>query len=170
MEIMQKGHHYFSNGKTGGMFSGEIAEKAVKLVLPTIFAMFAAGTTKRQAMHIVVGLKDQPIFEYSIGDRETWSRDYRDIATGKFELGTGPYSRGSSAYVQHMAPHLLNEGDTLYWGNAEIDGINVAISGDFSFYDEMWATMIAAAVRALCKKKYEEIRAKGKDFLEAGDC
>jgi hypothetical protein len=54
--------------------------------------------------------------------------------------------------LQALQPHRLRVGDVAVWGAVCLDGIVVGVSGAHPWYDEAFATMIAASLRALVKE------------------
>ncbi|MFT3859512.1 MAG: hypothetical protein QM742_19090 [Aquabacterium sp.] len=113
-------------------------------------------------LHIVVmtpGLTPQNalfeeaiLHEHSLGDRTQWDADYAAFARAKARLSWETGVDGS--IVQALQPHRLKSGDTLLWGAVCLDGIVVGVSGAYPWYDEAFATAIAANLRALCKARH----------------
>ena len=103
--------------------------------------------------------KENCLLVTGFGDPDAWELDYERIALSKAEksVRTGI----SSAVVE---PHYFREGDTPYWGSVALDGIVVGCSGVEGFYDEMFSMWIAAAIKALCKKRIAELP-KGQHFI-----
>lgn len=89
------------------------------------------------------------LHEQGFGDEARWDADYRRFARDKAQLA---WRHGMDAHhLQTLAPHLLEVGDTLLWGSVCLDGIVVAASGAFPWYDELFAGAVACALRALAK-------------------
>jgi len=123
----------------------EIAEGAMRIAVQTAVAM---GHLKRETLHIVMlvpsmevgdlAFPDYPIkphmlAEYTHGDRNTWRRNYANIAQCKaLQLWHGRNFGGTDS-----VSHLLIEGDTLYRGGVKRDGIVTACSGVDSEDDQM---------------------------------
>lgn len=147
---------------TGSHFANaQAARRAVELALPMIEpALRQPGVCGSGFLVIVVldpalrpgdaGFDDAVLLEHCIGDRTAWDADYAAFARGKARLawqhGTG------SAAVQALQPHLLREGDSLLWGSVNLDGIVVGVSGAESWWDEAFATAVAANLRAIAKE------------------
>jgi uncharacterized iron-regulated membrane protein len=63
--------------------------------------------------------------------------------------------------VQSTRAHALREGDSLLWGSVCLDGIVVGVSGAEAWWDEAFATAVAANLRAIAKARHAEaLRAK----------
>jgi hypothetical protein len=113
-------------------------------------------------LHIVVmtpgigplhaSFEDAILLEHSIGDRERWDADYAAYARAKTRLSWETGMDGS--IVQALQPQRIKAGDTLLWGAVCLDGIVVGVSGAYPWYDEAFATAIAANIRALCKARH----------------
>jgi len=93
--------------------------------------------------------EDAILLEHAIGDRSRWDADYAGFARAKAALSwrTGRDGQG----VQNGLAHRLREGDTLLWGGVCLDGITVGVSGAEAWWDEAFATTIAAHLRAIAK-------------------
>lgn len=89
--------------------------------------------------------------EHCIGDRSRWDADYAGFARAKARLS---WLHGLDSHaVQALRPHALTEGDSLLWGSAWLDGIVVGVSGAFPWFDEAFATAVAANLRAIAKQR-----------------
>lgn len=135
------------------LLTSDVAEQAVERVLPIYEAMCEAGAFKRTGhFAIVVGTHDGNTFNHlfgkQIGEVRDWEHPYFRIAVSKAEI-TARTGR-SSREAHEVAPWLLEQGDTLYWGSAIEDNIVVACSGVQPWYDEMLSKMIIAAIKAIC--------------------
>lgn len=93
------------------------------------------------------------------GDRGNWQLDYERIALSKAEKSV---RTGKSSV--HVEAHYFRQGETPYWGSVVLDDIVVACSGVEAHYDEMFSMWIAAAIKALCKKRLTELP-KGQHFI-----
>lgn len=49
-------------------------------------------------------------------------------------------------------PHLLHTYESLLWGSISMEGIVVASSGAFPWFDEVFAGLIALCLQALAKE------------------
>ena len=105
------------------------------------------------------------LLEHSVGERERWDADYAGFARAKARLS---WTHGLDSHgLQTLRPHLLRPGDSLLWGGVCLDGIVVACSGAHPWYDEAFATAVAAALRALAKERHAAARAQDRLWLEA---
>lgn len=96
-------------------------------------------------------LDDAVLVEHCIGDRSRWDADYAGFARAKAALS---WRHGmDSQAVQAQRAHLLGEGDSLLWGSVWLDGIVVGVSGAFPWFDEAFATAVAANLRAIAKQR-----------------
>jgi hypothetical protein len=104
---------------------------------------------------------DQAVLvEHAIGAREKWDADYAAFAREKARLS---WQHGLDSHrLQTSAPHLLRAGESLLWGGVCLDGIVVGVSGAFPWYDEAFATAIAANLRAIAKRRHAEALSAGK--------
>ncbi|HET9643752.1 MAG TPA: hypothetical protein VFP68_10450 [Burkholderiaceae bacterium] len=101
-----------------------------------------------------VGFEQAVLLEHAVGDRSKWDADYAAFARAK---ARATWERGMDGQrLQLMCPHLLREGETLLWGAVSLDGIVVGVSGAHDWFDEAFATTIAACLRAIAKKRWRE--------------
>lgn len=104
------------------------------------------------------------LLEHSIGDRSHWDADYAGFARDKARIG---WKYGIDSHrIQASGAHRLQERDTLLWGSVCLDGIVVGASGAEAWYDEAFATCIAANLRAIAKQDRDAARKGGS--LRAG--
>lgn len=108
--------------------------------------------------------EDAVLLEEDFGGRARWDADYAAFARAKARAAW--QHRESGHALQALHPHLLRRGETLLWGAVTLDGIAVGVSGAFPWYDEAFATAIAANLRAIAKGRAEAARAR--DELVAG--
>lgn len=156
---------------TKAIFNRELAQQAFDMLKPQIEDMLQKYASKTH-MSVVISaveainpndpqksFKDNCILVTGFGDTNEWELDYEHIALSKAEksVRTGL----NSAIVE---PQYFYEGDTPYWGSFVLDGIVVGCSGVEGFYDEMFATWIAATIKAMCKKRVAELP-KGQHFI-----
>lgn len=146
----------------GGLVDAVLARSAVEMALPMIDkALSDKEVSGMGVLSIIVmdpaarprdGHFDEAVLlEHAIGDPESWDADYAGLARAKARLS---WETGlDSNLVQAMRPHLLRQGDTLLWGSVCLDGIVVAASGAHPWFDEAFATAIAANIRALAKQR-----------------
>jgi hypothetical protein len=157
----------------GRYVTRDVARKAIDLTLPMLEAGRADPSVVGSGfLHIVVmdpfrppgcaGFEEAILYEHSLGDPGAWDADYRSFARAKAQLS---WETGLSSHeVQTLRPHLLWNGATALWGSACLDGIVVAISGAFPWFDEAYACAIACMIRALAKAARESDA--GKLFLD----
>ena len=156
---------------TRAILNHALAQEAFDMVSPHIEA-FLQKYANQTDMAVVISaveainsndarksFKDNCLLVTGFGDTDGWALDYERIALSKAEksVRTGL----SSAMVE---PQYFCEGDTPYWGSVALDGIVVGCSGVEGFYDEMFSMWIAAAIKALCKKRIAELP-KGQHFI-----
>lgn len=77
-----------------------------------------------------------------------WKNAYGELALRKAQLSHR--EKKNTATVVFQEPHLLRQGDPIYQGGVFFHGIAVGASGVQSYFDEMVASMVAAAIRGLC--------------------
>ncbi len=156
-----------------------MAKQAIDLVLPSILAAIESGKLGNYSgFHVVIvnplcqwsehtDIQWSILYEYSHGDPEHWKYEFQKIARSKAEISwrTGLSTR----VIQLTAPHLLIEGDTIYYGSVVIDGIVVAVSGFKQEIDELFAGMIALACKGLSsyKTKIDETIANSEGWMTA---
>jgi hypothetical protein len=92
------------------------------------------------------------LHERSFGNEAQWDADYRRFARDKARLS---WLRGMDGHaIQALAPQLLRAGDASVAGGIWLDGIVVAASGAFPWYDEVFAGAVALALRAAAKEAH----------------
>ena len=96
------------------------------------------------------------LLEHAVGDRSRWDADYAAFARAKaslaWRLGDG------LERVQGAQPHRLRAGETLLRGSVCLDGIVVGVSGAHPWFDEAFATAIAANLRAIAQSRHAAAR------------
>ncbi len=138
----------------------EIAEKAMALAAQTAMAR---GGLKGDTFHIVMivpameyesgkfpnyPLQAHVLAEYTHGDRDTWRRDYANIAQCKALQLWHKRNFGGTDSVAH----LIIKGDTHYWGGVRREEIAVACSGVDSEDDKMISGITADISIAMAYK------------------
>ena len=99
------------------------------------------------------------LLEHAVGDRSRWDADYGDFARAKTRLAWRLGRDGQR--TQGEQPHLLRAGETLLRGEVCLDGIVVGVSGAHPWWDEAFATAIAATLRALAQSRHAAARERG---------
>jgi hypothetical protein len=158
-----------------GLLTREMAQRAVKLVLPLILILMESGHVKRKALHVVItdptkqpgfcNFGEATLYEESIGkDTPAWEHHFDDIAMRKARQA---WRTGFSNRYTQAAPWLLFKNDTMFKGTAVSDdgSLIVAVSGVEDYYDEMFSKMILAAIQALSHKKFEAMQASGETVV-----
>lgn len=145
----------------------QAARQALQLALPMIEPLMSDESICGSGfLYIVVmdpalapadaRFEDAVLLEHAIGDRSRWDADYAAFALAKAEVS---WRNGQDSHrVQTAQPHLLREGDSLLWGSVCLDGIIVALSGAHPWWDEAFATCIAANLRAIAKARHAKAR------------
>lgn len=139
----------------------ETARRAVALVAPMIeHAMGDRSIVGSGFLYVVImdpalppglsSFEEAILHEQAFGDRERWDADYAAFARAKARLSWMTGKDGHT--LQHAMPHLLRSGDSLLSGGVCIDGIVVAASGAFPWYDEVFAGSVALSLRALARE------------------
>lgn len=141
------------------------ASRAIELVKPLITRTMQSGSVKRKDLHIVIldptdGLL---LYERSFGDSSRWEHPYHLIARSKALVAMR--TKADSITVQTHMPWKYREDETPYGGGVYRDGIVVGVSGVQWYFDQMFAEMIAAALKAFCIEKMQTELAKDEDFL-----
>lgn len=99
------------------------------------------------------------LYEHAFGDPEQWDADYAAFARAKAKLC---WTHGIDSYrLQTDLPHLLKPGDPTLWGSTCLDGIFVAASGAFPWFDEVFAGTVALFIRALAKQRHAQDMERG---------
>ncbi len=146
-----------------GILTPGLVQEAYELVRPMIEATLKSHC-KRQHLAVVVtvtdfitqrditkSFKESCFFTANIGYDADWEYEYDVIALSKAEK-----SARTGKGTAELPPHYLIDGDVVYWGSVVLDDIVVACSGVEPFYDEMFSMWIAAAIKALAKKRFAE--------------
>lgn len=98
--------------------------------------------------------EDAILLEHAVGDRSKWDADYAAFARGKAKAS---WEHGLSGHaLQALYPHRLREGDSMLWGAVELDGIVVGVSGAHAYFDEAFATTVAACFKAVAKQRWQK--------------
>ncbi len=92
------------------------------------------------------------LLEHSIGDPTKWDADYAAFARAKARLSWTSGLDGKA--IQAARPHMLRQGDSLLWGSVCLDGIVVGVSGAHPWFDEAFATSVAASLRAFATQRH----------------
>lgn len=151
-----------------GRFSDiDAARRAVELALPMLEASLRdKAVGESGCMHVVVmdptcvpgecGFEEGILYERSLPSREAWDADYSFYARAKAQVSwrTGR----PSAQVAACSPHLLRGDETHLGGAAVLDGIVVAVSGANPWFDEAFATAVAALLRAVTQGAVATVR------------
>jgi hypothetical protein len=136
------------------------AQRAIEMALPAIEAAVArrdvSGTGFLSIVVVDPALapgectfEEAILAEHHVGERAQWDADYNAFARAKARQA---WAHGSDTHrLQALQPHRLRVGDVAVWGAVCLDGIVVGVSGAHPWYDEAFATMVAAALRALAK-------------------
>jgi hypothetical protein len=145
----------------------DAARQALRLALPMIEPLMSDETVCGSGfLYIVVmdpalgpadaRFEDAVLLEHAVGDRSRWDADYAAFAHAKARVS---WRSGLDGHrVQTAQAHSLREGDSLLWGSVCLDGIVVAVSGAHPWYDEAFATCIAANLRAVAKARHAKAR------------
>lgn len=148
------------------LLTPDVAKRAIDMIWPSVSELIDDHTFKRSDLHIVIARRtgfayDEEAFQadilhrYDIGDRDKWEAPFDEIAYRKCFQS---WRSGLSTHeIQTQAPHLLEVGDTVYFGSVVSDGIVVACSGIQPYFDEMISSWVLAAIKALCKQGREEL-------------
>lgn len=137
------------------------AQRAIAMALPAIeAAVVRSDVSGTGFLSIVVvdpalapgdcTFEEAILAEHHIGERAQWDADYNAFARAKARQA---WLHGTDTHRLHaLQPHRLRAGDVAVWGAACLDGIVVGVSGAHPWYDEAFATMVAASLRALVKE------------------
>jgi len=149
----------------------EAARRALDITLPMIDAALRQPGVCGSGVLVIVVLdpalrpgdcpfEEAVLLEHCIGDRSRWDADYAGFARAKARLAWHSGVGGSE--LQHARAHTLRAGDSLLWGGVVLDGIAVGVSGAEAWWDEAFATAIAAALRAIAKERHAAARVAGR--------
>lgn len=149
------------------------ARKALDMALPAIQAALrdpavcGSGTVAIVVMDpalspLETDFEQAVLLEQAVGltDPARWDADYLAFARAKARLSW--MSRQDSAALQATQAHRLRVGDSLLWGSVCLDGIVVGVSGAHPWWDEAFATTVAAHLRALAKARHVEEHEAGR--------
>lgn len=147
----------------------EAAERALQRALPGIEAQVGDPQVSGSGFLYVVVLdpglnpgeasfEDAVLVEHAIGNPAQWDADYAAFARAKARLSW--MHRCDGHYLQTQRAHWLRQGDTRLWGGVCLDGIVVGVSGAHPWFDEAFATTVAAYLRAEVKAGAAEAEAK----------
>jgi len=145
------------------------SQQFISIIAPEVKRLADVNIIKRASLALVLldpsvpyapGEKLPILFSGGVKD-EPWAKPYDEFAQAKAMISwrTGLSSR----VVQQTMPHLVESGDTVWWGSVVLDGLIVAASGVMPEHDEMLALYFAGACRArtitLMREFQEEQRA-----------
>jgi len=137
------------------------AQRAIEMALPAIEAAVARHEVSGGGFLSIVVVdpalapgdctfEEAILAEHQIGDRARWDADYNLYARAKARQA---WLHATDTHrLLALQPHRLRVGDVAVWGAVCLDGIVVGVSGAHPWYDEAFATMIAASLRALVKE------------------
>jgi hypothetical protein len=92
------------------------------------------------------------LHEAAFGDPAGWDAAYDEFAREKARVS---WQHGmDSRIVQRARPYALKRGDSLLEGGVCIDGIVVAVSGAFPWFDEAIAGTVASWLKALSHEEH----------------
>ncbi|CAM3979491.1 GAF domain-containing protein [Bordetella tumbae] len=143
----------------------DAAVQAVRLARPMLDAALSdTGVGESGFLHVVVmnplakpggcDFADAILYEESIGNPEEWDADYGAFARGKARLS---WRTGLPSHeVVALKPHLLQAKDGTVWGSVCLDGIVVGVSGANPWFDEAFATAVAALFKAVVHGRRDE--------------
>ena len=146
----------------GALIDADTARKAIDLALPMIDkALTDEEVSGCGTLSVVVmdpaahprrfRFEEAVLLMQNLGKAQDDGDDYAGFARAKARLS---WENGmDSSVVQATRPHVLRQGDTLLWGSVCLDGVVVAVAGANPWFDEAFATTIAANIRALAKQK-----------------
>lgn len=162
---------------TGSSYANEeAARRAVEFARPMIEAWRKNGDIVGSGFLYVVimdpalrpedcSFEDAILHEAAFGDPTSWDAAYDTFAREKARLS---WQHGQdSRVVQATRPYALKQGDTLLGGGVYLDGIVVAASGAFPWFDEAFAGAVAFWLRALSLEAHHRDGKAGK--LRTGD-
>ena len=141
------------------------ARRALEMALPMIEPLMKDATVCGSGfLYIVVmdpalrpgqvRFEDAVLLEHAVGDRSAWDADYAAFARAKAKASWEQQMDGHA--LQLLMPHRLREGDGLLWGAVVLDGIVVGVSGAHPYWDEAFATAVAACLKAVAKQRWQE--------------
>ena len=145
--------------------NADAAQQALQMALPMIEPLMSrkdvcgSGFLYIVIMDPALGPADARfdeavLLEHAVGDRSKWDADYASFARAKAKAS---WEHGLDGHaLQGLKPYRLREGDSLLWGAANLDGIVVGVSGAHAYYDEAFATTIAACLRAVAKDRWQQ--------------
>lgn len=156
--------------KTSYYLDEKLAERAVDLVLMGALAALKLHVFKRESLAIcVLDLNGDLLFSKDIKGKDWGDHDFSAIALSKAEVAYK--NKKDSVLVDCHTPWNAEEGETPYQGGAYYKGLAVGVSGVESYFDQMIAKWIIAAISALCDearlKTKKEMAERNLDFLPA---
>lgn len=145
--------------------NADAAQQALKMALPMIEPQMSDKSVCGSGfLYIVVmdpavqpgraRFEDAVLLEHAVGDRSKWDADYAAFARAKAKTS---WEHGISGHaLQALQPYRLREGDSMLWGAVCLEGIVVGVSGAHPYYDEAFATTIAACLKAVAKHRWQQ--------------
>ncbi len=134
-----------------------LVQKAIQMVLPAFQAAAETGTFVGASLYVVVmDPRKRPgdytfgasiLGEFEIGPK---AGEFKVYALAKARRGWETGKTGEE--IRSLAPHLLDDDDTKYTGDAQHLGLVVAASGIQAYYDELVSWWLIHTIIALCKE------------------
>jgi len=145
--------------------NADAAQQALKMALPMIEPQMSDPEVCGSGfLYIVVmdpaarpgsvRFEDAILLEHAVGDRSKWDADYAAFARAKAKASWEQQMDGHA--LQALKPHFLREGDSMLWGAVNLDGIIVGVSGAHAYFDEAFATTVAACLKAVAKQRWQK--------------
>ncbi len=160
----------------------DLARIAVTSAVSAAIRASSQGQLEREGFHIIIlvpSVRDfremdgsewldrkiypHLLYEESVGNTETWTGEYDNIARSKaIQLWNDRNDGGSD-----ILPHLMFPCDTPYWGGVKRNGIVVTCSGVQPWFDRMISGLIADLLIGLAYNAWmtSDDKEKRVDFL-----
>jgi hypothetical protein len=140
-----------------------LAKEAVRLLKPSIRKLLEEKA-KRQDMHIVVmdptkkpwecPFEEAVLYEESITDKSSWENPYDEMAIAKARQA---WRNGrSNFHAQMLSPATLKDGDLVFHGSFEYEGVLVAASGVEGWFDVLVCGWVALAIQQLAQDAFQK--------------
>jgi len=143
----------------------ELAVEALKILRPSIDELLKQA--KRQHIHIVVmnpqvkpweaKFTEAIAYEESITDGKKWEHPYDQIARSKAEQEWRD-NNGTNLITQLLAPAMLRDGYTLFYGSWSHYGQIVSCSGVEPWYDTLISMWLSTTIQQLAQHELQCFR------------
>jgi len=155
-----EGTYIFSDPHQAYFLTEDIMKEAIETILPSIQNLIHTGGLKRKDFCLVIAMQRAQeqakiIGQYCSTSVDTWQYPFDFFARKKSEMSCREGI--STREIHQSSPHLLQKGDTVYYGSTIGDGLCTSCSGFDEQDDDMVSAWLHITCKTLCRKKRESL-------------